>query len=129
MQPRWLPTLRAGIGVAVLLTLAVMLVLTWPWRLGEVLMALVWVAFGVFLIWASRREHSGTRLEAEAIVVTTGRRPRQLTRDDILDLRTDGPPERSWRVQAVLRDGEVVTLLGVPPGELGRLRRWHVGPR
>lgn len=40
-------------------------------------------------------------------------------------LRAD-PPDGPWRLEAVLRDGQVVTLLGVPPAELERLRGWHV---
>ena len=30
-------------------------------------------------------------------------------------------------LSAVLADGSLVTLLGVPPSELERLRRWHTG--
>ncbi|ANS80114.1 hypothetical protein SGUI_2718 [Serinicoccus hydrothermalis] len=127
MQPRWLPTLRASIGIAVILSAVLALALTWPWRVVEVLLALLWLGYGVFLVWASRREHSGTRLEQDALLVTSGKEVERLTRADILDLRTDQPGRRAWRVQAVHRDGRRVTLLGVPPGELDRLRRWHVG--
>lgn len=126
MQPPWLPALRAAIGVAVILSAVVVLVLTWPWRDWALVIAPVWLLFGVFLVWASRFERSGTRLEADAITVVEGRRPRRLERADILDLRPDAP-QRAWRVQAVLRDGQVVTLLGVPPSQLERLRRWHTG--
>ena len=127
MQPRWLPTLRAGIGVAVLVSAVVALVLAHPWRVLEVVMVAVWAGYGAFLVWASRRERSGTRLEDDAVVVTSGRQTTRLTRADILDLRTDQPGEHAWRLQAVRRDGQLVTLLGVPPSELDRLRRWHVG--
>ena len=126
MQPSWVPALRAAIGVAVILSAVVILVVTWPWREWALLIAPAWLAFGVFLVWASRFERSGTRLEPDAITVVEGRRPRRLGRTDILDLRPDAP-EQAWRVQAVLRDGEVVTLLGVPPSELERLRHWHTG--
>ena len=126
MQPPWLPALRATIGVAVILSAVVVLVISWPWRNWALLIAPAWMAFGGFLVWASRYERSGTRLEADAITVVEGRRPRRLERPDILDLRPDSR-ERPWRVQAVLRDGQVVTLLGVPPSELERLRRWHIG--
>ncbi len=126
MQPPWLPALRATIGVAVILSAVTVLALSWPWRSWALLIAPVWMLFGVFLVWASRFERSGTRLEADALTVVEGRRPRRLERSDILDLRPDAP-QRAWRVQAVLRDGEVVTLLGVPPSELERLRRWHTG--
>ncbi len=129
MQPRWLPILRAGIGVAVVLSAVVALVLAWPWRVIEVFLGLVWLGYGAFLVWASRRERSGTRLEDDAVVITSGRDVQRLTRADILDLRTDQPGGRAWRVQAVRRDGRVVTLLAVPPEELERLRRWHVGAR
>lgn len=129
MQPRWLPALRAGIGGAVMASAVLALVLAWPWRAIEVVLAALWLLYGAFLVWASRRERSGTRLEPDAVVVTSGRDVLRLTRDDILDLRTDLPGERAWRVQAVRRDGRVVTLLAVPPSELGRFRRWHVGPR
>lgn len=125
MQPRWLPTLRAGIGVVVALTAVVALVLSYPWRLPAILIIVAWLLLGVFLVWASRFERSGTRLEPDAITVVEGRRPRRLTRADILDLRAD-PPDGPWRLEAVLRDGQVVTLLGVPPAELERLRGWHV---
>ncbi len=127
MQPRWLPTLRAGIGVAVLVSAVVALVLAHPWRVLEVVMVAVWAGYGAFLVWASRRERSGTRLEDDAVVVTSGRQTTRLTRADILDLRTDQPGQHAWRLQAVRRDGRLVTLLGVPPSELDRLRRWHVG--
>ncbi|OLT40175.1 hypothetical protein BJF86_05025 [Serinicoccus sp. CNJ-927] len=127
MQPRWLPTMRAAIGVAVVLSAVAALALAWPWRVVEVVLALLWLGYGVFLVWASRRERSGTRLEQDALVVTAGREVERLTRADILDLRTDQPGERAWRVQAVHRDGRLITLLAVPPGELDRLRRWHVG--
>lgn len=82
----------------------------------------------MFLVWASRRERSGTRLEDDAIVVTSGKEVSRLGRADILDLRTDQPGRRAWRVQAVRRDGQLITLLAVPPEELERLRRWHVAP-
>ena len=127
MQPRWLPTLRAGIGVAVLVSAVVALVLAHPWRVLEVVMVAVWAGYGAFLVWASRRERSGTRLEDDAVVVTSGRQTTRLTRADILDLRTDQPGQHAWQLQAVRRDGRLVTLLGVPPSELDRLRRWHVG--
>lgn len=126
MQPRWLPTLRASIGVAVVLSAIAALAVSYPWRVLEVLLVTLWAGYGVFLVWASRREHSGTRLEEDAIVITSGADVSRLTRADILDLRTDQPGERAWRVQAVRRDGRLITLLGVPPGELDRLRRWHV---
>jgi hypothetical protein len=126
MQPSWLPALRATIGAAVILSAVVVLAISWPWRNWALLIAPAWMLFGVFLVWASRYERSGTRLDADAITLTEGRRPRRLERKDILDLRPDAP-HGAWRVQAVLRDGEVVTLLGVPPSELERLRRWHTG--
>lgn len=126
MQPPWLPALRASIGAAVILSAVAALVLSWPWRSWALLIVPAWMLLGVFLVWASRFERSGTRLEPDAITVVEGRRPRRLERADILDLRPDAPHE-AWRVQAVLRDGEVVTLLGVPPTELERLRRWHLG--
>ena len=124
MQPAWLPALRAGIGVAIALSAVVAIVLSW----GTLALALavVWLALGVFLVWASRFERSGTRLTPDALTVTEGRRPRRLTRPDILDLRAAGPEDHPWRLEAVLRDGELVPLLGVPPAELGRLRAWHV---
>lgn len=127
MQPRWLPTLRAGIGVAVVVSAVVALVLAHPWRVLEVVMVAVWAGYGAFLVWAGRRERSGTRLEDDAVVVTCGRQTTRLTRADILDLRPDQPGQHAWRLQAVRRDGQLVTLLGVPPSELDRLRRWHVG--
>lgn len=127
MQPRWLPAMRAGIGISVLVLASAALALAWPWGDREYLLAAVWIVYGAFLIWASRRERSGTRLEPDAIVVTSGRRVDRLGHDDILDLRTDRPGEQAWRVQAVLRDGRLLTLLGVPPAELERLRRWHIG--
>lgn len=125
MQPPWLPAFRAGIGVFIMLSGVAALVLTW----GELtsLVALVWMAFGAFLVWASRFERSGTRLEPDAITVVAGRRPRRLTRQDVLDLRTDTPTGTSGQVEAVLHDGTVVPLLGVPATELERLRRWHAG--
>ena len=127
MQPRWLPMLRAGIGIAVVVSAVVALVLAHPWRVLEVVMVAVWAGYGAFLVWASRRERSGTRLEDDAVVVTSGRQTTRLTRADILDLRPDQPGQHAWRLQAVRRDGQLVTLLGVPPSELDRLRRWHVG--
>ena len=126
MQPRWVPALRAGIGLVVAGTAVVALVLARPWRAPALALILAWLALGVFLVWASRFERSGTRLETDAITVVEGRRPRRLTREDILDLRPE-PPESPWRLQAVLRDGRTVTLLGVPTTELERLRRWHSG--
>lgn len=126
MQPSWLPRLRAGIGVLVVLSAVAALAVAWPWDSWALLAAPAWLLLGLFLVWASRFEHSGTRLEPDAITVVEGRRPRRLERVDILDLRPD-PPEGAWRLQAVLRDGSSVTLLGVPPGELERLRRWHSG--
>lgn len=126
MQPRWLPALRAALGVAVVLGALVALVATRPGPVGLVVVA-AWSAYGVFLVWASRHEHSGTRLQDDAIVLTEGRRVRRLTRADILDVRPDAPGEQAWRVQALLADGSLVTLLGVPPSELERLRRWHTG--
>ncbi len=126
MQPSWLPRLRATLGVLVVLSAVVALVLAWPWRTWALLAVPACLLLGVFLVWASRFEHSGTRLAPDAITVTEGRRPRRLERVDILDLRLDDP-ERPWRVEAVLRDGAVVILLGVPPSELERLRRWHSG--
>lgn len=128
MQPTWLPAMRAAIGVTVVLSALVGLAVAWPWRTPALLLLVVWLAYGTFLVWASRHEHSGTRLEPDAIVLTEGRRVRRLTRSDILDLRPDQPGERAWRVQALLTDGQLVTLLGVPPQELARLRAWHVGP-
>lgn len=128
MQPRWLPAFRAGIGVAVILSALaalIFLVLQRPWRPAGLVLVATWCGYGVFLVWASRRERSGTRLEADRIVVTSGRQVHHLERPDILDLRHDRPAD-PWRVQAVLRDGELLTLLGVPPQELERLRRWHV---
>lgn len=127
MQPAWVPTLRAGIGVVLALCAVVALVLAWPWD-GIDLGMLLWLGLGIFLIWASRAERSGTRLGDEAITVTSGRTVSTLTREDILDLRHDDP-ERPWRVQAVVRDGRTVTLLGVPPAELARLRAWHLRRR
>ena len=126
MQPPWLPRLRAALGAAVVLSGVVGLVAAWPWRSWGLLGVPAYLLLGAFLIWASRFERSGTRLEPDAITVVEGRRPRRLERADILDLRPDSPTE-PWRVQAVLRDGEVVTLLGVPPTEVERLRRWHLG--
>lgn len=126
MQPRWLPTLRAGLGIAVMLSALVALVLARPWQAGELILVLVWLGYGVFLVWASRRERSGTRLEQDELVVTSGKKVYRLTRADILDLRHDQPAPHAWRVQAVLRDGELLTLLAVPPEELERLRAWHV---
>lgn len=125
MQPAWLPRLRAGIGVAVAVSAVVGLVLAW----GTIAVALMvlWLALGVFLVWASRFEHTGTTLDPDAVTVVEGRRPRRLTREDILDLRTEEPDGLPWRVVAVLRDGQTVPLLGVPPAELERLRRWHSG--
>lgn len=125
MQPAWLPRFRAGIGVAVAVSAVLGLVLAWG-TIAVTLMVL-WLALGVFLVWASRFEHTGTTLDADAITVVEGRRPRRLTREDILDLRTDEPDGLPWRVVAVLRDGQTVPLLGVPPTELERLRRWHSG--
>lgn len=129
MQPRWLPTLRAGIGVAVILSAIGALVVAWPWRPLEVGLTSLWAGYGAFLVWASRRERSGTRLEEDAIVLTSGAQVTRLTRDDILDLRTDLPGRHAWRVQAVARDGRLITLLAVPPAELELLRRWHVDPQ
>lgn len=126
MQPRWLPTLRAGIGIAVILSAVVALVVAWPWQVIELVLALLWLGYGVFLVWASRRERSGTRLEDDAIVVTSGTDITRLTRADILDLRTDQPGAHAWRVQAICSDGRVITLLAVPPSELERLQAWHV---
>lgn len=129
MQPRWLPAFRAGLGVAVILSALAalgLLVVQRPWRPGGLVLVAVWCGYGVFLVWASRRERSGTRLEQDQIVVTSGRQVHHLGRHDILDLRHDRPVE-PWRVQAVLRDGTLLTLLAVPPEELERLRRWHVG--
>ncbi|GAA1164622.1 hypothetical protein GCM10009584_01890 [Ornithinimicrobium humiphilum] len=126
MQPAWLPRLRAGIGLAMLLVAVVVLALSWPWRTWALLVIPAWMLLGVFLVWASRFERTGTRLEPDALTVVLGRRPRRLGRADILDVRAD-PPEQPWRLTAVLRDGEVIPLLGVPPTELERLRRWHVG--
>lgn len=128
MQPRWLPTFRAGLGVAVIgsaLVVLAALALVGPWRPGALPLVAAWCGYGVFLVWASRRERSGTRLEADRIVVTSGTEVDRLERQDILDLRHDQPPPHAWRVQAVLRDGRLLTLLAVPPGELERLRRWH----
>lgn len=129
MQPRWLPAARAGLGVAVIasafVALAVLL-LQRPWRPVGLALVAVWCGYGVFLVWASRRERSGTRLEQDEIVVTSGREVHHLRREDILDLRHDRPAD-PWRVQAVLRDGTLLTLLAVPPEELERLRRWHLG--
>lgn len=129
MQPRWLPAFRAGIGVAVLVAALAALAFAYPWRPAELIVVPAWCGYGVFLIWASRRERSGTRLEDDVVVVTSGRQVHRLTRADILDLRHDQPEPHAWRVQAVLRDGQVLTLLAVPPSELGRLRRWHLPPR
>lgn len=126
MQPRWLPALRASLGVAIVLSAIAALALAWPWRPIEVVLGALWLGYGVFLVWASRREHSGTRLEDDAIVVTSGKDVTRLTRADILDLRTDQPGEHAWRVQAVRSDGRVITLLAVPPRELARLQAWHV---
>lgn len=128
MQPRWLPTFRAGLGVAVILSALVALAalsVVGPWRPGALPLVAAWCGYGVFLVWASRRERSGTRLEADRIVVTSGTQVDHLGRQDILDLRHDQPPPHAWRVQAVLRDGRLLTLLAVPPEELERLRRWH----
>lgn len=128
MQPRWLPAFRAGLGVAVLVSalgVLLALALVGPWRPGALPLVAAWTGYGVFLVWASRRERSGTRLEDDRIVVTSGTQVDELTRQDILDLRHDQPPPHAWRVQAVLRDGRLLTLLAVPPGELERLRRWH----
>lgn len=123
MQPSWLPTLRAGIGVVLILSAFVGLVLAW----GTIVVALMvlWLALGVFLVWASRYERTGTALDQDAITVVEGRRPQRLTRADVLDLRAEGPADHPWRIVAVLRDGRTVPLLGVPPAELDRLRRWH----
>lgn len=123
MQPSWLPTLRAGIGVVVILSAVVGLVLAW----GTITVALMvlWLALGIFLVWASRYERTGTSLDQDAITVVEGRRPQRLTRADILDLRAEGPEDNPWRIVAVLRDGQTVPLLGVPVAELDRLRRWH----
>ncbi|AXH97420.1 hypothetical protein DV701_16050 [Ornithinimicrobium avium] len=123
MQPAWLPTLRAGIGLVVILSAAVGIVLAW----GTIVVALMvlWLALGVFLVWASRYERTGTTLDEGAITVVEGRHPQRLTRAGVLDLRTEGPAEHPWRIVAVLRDGRTLPLLGVPPGELDRLRRWH----
>lgn len=41
MQPRWLPRLRAGIGVAVVLSAVAALVVAWPWQVIEVALALL----------------------------------------------------------------------------------------
>ena len=128
MQPRWLPALRAALGVAIVLSAIAALALAWPWRVIEVVLGALWCGYGVFLVWASRRERSGTRLEDDAIVVTSGSEVTRLTRADILDLRTDQPGERAWRVQAIDSRGRLVTLLAVPPEELERLRRWHRRP-
>ncbi len=123
MQPVWLPAFRAGIGVVIALGAVVAMVLSW----GSIafVLAVACLALGLFLVWASRFERSGTRLTPEALVVTEGRRPRRLTREDILDLRATGPEEHPWRLEAVLREGVVVPLLGVPTTELERLRAWH----
>lgn len=127
MQPRWLPAFRAGLGVAVILSaLAALVVLIVRERPGGLVLVAAWCGYGVFLVWASRRERSGTRLEQDEIVVTSGREVHHLRREDILDLRHDRPAD-PWRVQAVLRDGTLLTLLAVPPEELERLRRWHLG--
>lgn len=128
MQPRWLPAFRASIGVAVIVSALAALAATWPWQAPELVLVPLWLGYGAFLVWASRRERSGTRLEDDAIVVTSGRQVHRLTRDDILDLRHDQPAPRAWRVQAVLSDGRVLTLLAVPTDQLERLRRWHLGP-
>lgn len=127
MQPRWLPAFRAAIGVTVVVSAVIALVVVRPWRPLGVALVLAWSGYGLFLVWASRHEHSGTRLEGDVVVLTEGRRVRRLTRTDILDIRPDGPGVHAWRVQALLADGTLVTLLGVPPSELGRLRRWHTG--
>lgn len=128
MQPRWLPTLRAGIGVTLILAALVVLVAARPWEWPDLVMVACWAGLGSFLVWASRRERSGTRLTKEEIVLTSGRQVDRLTRQDILDLRHDQPEPHAWRIEAVLADGRRVILLGVPPGELERLRRWHLGP-
>lgn len=127
MQPRWLPVMRASIGFACVLAATVGLAWTRPWEPVELVMVGIWVSYGVFLIWVSRWERSGTRVEQDAVVVTAGRRVQRLTRADILDLRLDQPPPHAWRVQAVVTSGERVTLLAVPVSELDGLRRWHVG--
>ncbi|MGO0575396.1 hypothetical protein [Ornithinimicrobium panacihumi] len=127
MQPSWVPLLRAGIGAVLVLTSLVALAIAWPWG-GIDLGMLLWLGLGVFLIWASRSERSGTRLIGEEIVVTAGRRVTRLTRADILDLRHDSPDGTPWRVQAVCGDGSLITLLGVPPAELERVRAWHRSP-
>lgn len=124
MQPRWVPALRAGIGGVVSVCAIAALALVWPWDGADLLLTL-WLGLGIFLMWASRFEHSGTRIDPDAVSVAVGRRVRRFTRAEILDLRHDRPGEAAWRVQAVLRDGETVTLLGVPPSELGRFRAWH----
>lgn len=128
MQPRWLPTLRAGIGVTIMLSAVLALFFARPWERAAIPVVLAWAGLGLFLIWASRRERSGTLLGAEEIVVTSGRQVHRLTRVEILDLRHDRPEPYAARVQAVLRDGSRLTLLAVPPAELQRLRRWHLDP-
>ena len=125
MQPRWVPALRAAIGAFLVLAALAALAIAWPWD-GIDLAMLLWLGLGLFLIWASRAERSGTRLSDDAITVTSGRRVSALTPGDILDLRHDDPAN-PWRVQAVLRDGRTVTLLGVPPAGLERLQAWHLG--
>lgn len=123
MQPRWLPMLRGTIGTAITLTAVISLLAIRPLRVPIVLFTVLWSGLGIFLIWASRHEHSGTLLEPDAITVTEGKRPRRMTREDILTLRAD-PAVRPWRILAVLRDGSSVMLLGVPPRELDRFVRW-----
>lgn len=125
MQPGWVPLLRAALGVVIAVSAVAALVLARPSHPAAVVLALATFGLGVFLVWASRFERSGTRLDPDAVTLVEGRRPRRLTRADILDLRGEPADGTPWRVVAVLRDGEEVTLLGVPPTELDRLRRWH----
>lgn len=125
MQPSWVPALRAGIGATLILCALIAMAWAWPWR-GVDFVLLIWLGLGAFLVWASRSERSGTRVTPEDITVTIGRRVERLTREDILDLRHDRAEGRARRVQAVVRDGRTVTLLGAPPEALDALRAWHL---
>ncbi|GAA5168120.1 hypothetical protein [Ornithinimicrobium tianjinense] len=127
MQPRWVPLLRAALGCLIGVSALAALVLARPTHPAAVVLTLAALGLGVFLMWAGRFERSGTRLDPDALTVIEGRRPRRLSRADVLDVRGEPAGGIPWRVVAVLRDGEEVTLLGVPPAELDRLRRWHTG--
>ena len=110
------------LGMLALLGL-LQVVIAFTGGVGDVLTAVPSAAIGIaplVLLWLSRVD-----LEPEGIAVVNGWRRHRLARRDIVDVRIEVFGLNIWRTRVQLRDGRVLTAIGLSgqrlaPGFAGR---------